>query len=234
MTPIQGARKFLPREDICAIIPCYNEGRSVARIVRACRMYAGTVVVVDDCSRDNTSAEASAAGAVVLRHARNMGKGAALKTGFRFAAARKFLAAVTLDGDGQHETSEIPLFFEAFDQGDCHVVLGNRMDDTRTMPFVRRMTNRFTSWAISRMVGVPIRDTQCGFRLIALDFWKAVRLDSSRFDLESEILIKACRAGAKVRQVRVTTIYFDANESKIRPVADTLRFFQLLWRCRNA
>lgn len=229
-----GALKILPREDICAIIPCYNEGRSIARIVRATRMYAGTVLVIDDCSSDNTSAEAKAAGAVVIRHKRNSGKGAALKTGFKFAAARKFKAAVTLDGDGQHDTSEIPLFFEAYDQGDCHVVLGNRMNDTRTMPFVRRQTNRFTSWAISRMVGVPIRDTQCGFRLIALDFWQAVRLDSCRFDLESEILIKACRRGAKVRQVRVSTIYFDANESKIRPVADTLRFFHLLWRCRTA
>jgi glycosyltransferase involved in cell wall biosynthesis len=221
-------------QNICAIIPCFNEGAAIRRIVRATKAYVGTVLVVDDCSTDDTAAEAEAAGAIVLRHPRNLGKGAALKTAFREAAARGFAAAVTLDGDGQHDTSEIPLFIEAYQAGNCHLVLGNRMDDTRSMPFVRRYTNRFTSWAISRMVGVPIRDTQCGFRLIGLDFWQATRLDSCRFDLESEILIKACRSGAKVKQVRVRTIYFGTDASKINPVIDTWRFFHILWRCRNA
>ncbi len=221
-------------DEICAIIPCYNEAASIRRIVRATKVHVGTVLVVDDCSTDDTVKEAEAAGAVVLRHPRNQGKGAALKTAFREAAARGFKAAVTIDGDGQHDTTEIPLFVDAYLQGDCHLVLGNRMDDTRSMPFVRRYTNRFTSWAISRMVGVPIRDTQCGFRLIGLDFWQATRLDSCRFDLESEILIKACRSGAKVKQVRVRTIYFGTDRSKINPVVDTYRFFHILWRCRNA
>ena len=220
--------------NICAIIPCFNEAGAIRRIVRDTLEHVGTVLVVDDCSTDNTAAEAEAAGAIVLRHPRNLGKGAALKTAFREAAARGFAAAVTIDGDGQHDTSEIPLFIDAYRSGNCHLVLGNRMDDTRSMPFVRRYTNRFTSWAISRMVGVPIRDTQCGFRLIGLDFWQATRLDSCRFDLESEILIKACRSGAKVKQVRVRTIYFGTDASKINPVIDTWRFFHILWRCRNA
>jgi glycosyltransferase involved in cell wall biosynthesis len=223
-----------PRRDVCAIIPCYNEARSIGRIVRLVKVHLGEVIVIDDCSTDFTAAEARSAGAIVISHPRNQGKGVALKTGFAEAAARKFTAAVTLDGDGQHDTTEIPLFLEAFDRGDCDLVLGNRMDDTRTMPLARRVTNRFTSWAISRMVRVPIKDTQCGFRLIALDFWQAVRLDSCRFDLESEILIKACRGGGRLSQVKIRTIYFGTEESKINPFLDTIRFFQLLWRCRNA
>ncbi len=223
-----------PRLDICAVIPCYNEGASIRRIVRAVRTHVAEVIVVDDCSSDQTHAEARAAGAVVVRHGRNQGKGVALKTGFALAAERGFSAAITMDGDGQHDSTEIPLFLEAYDQSDCDIVLGNRMDDTRSMPRVRRATNRFTSWAISRMVGVPIRDTQCGFRLISLQFWRDVRLNSCRFDLESEILIKACRGGARLKEVRIRTIYFGTDNSKINPLVDTLRFFQLLWRCRNA
>jgi glycosyltransferase involved in cell wall biosynthesis len=192
------------------------------------------VLVVDDCSTDETASEARAAGAAVLIHHRNLGKGAALKTGFAAAAGRGFQAAVTLDGDGQHDTTEIPLFLEAYARGNCDIVLGNRMSDTRTMPWTRRLANRFTSWAISRMVGVPMQDTQCGFRLIGLDFWRAVCLDSCRFDLESEILIKACRAGGRIREVRVRTIYFSGGKSKISPLPDAVRFFQLLWRCHNA
>ena len=223
-----------PRRDVCVIIPCYNEARTIARLIRAVKAHVTDVLVIDDCSTDGTAAQARAAGAIILSHARNMGKGVALKTGFTAAAKMKFKAAITLDGDGQHDSTEIPLFIEAYDRGNCALVIGNRMNDTRTMPRVRRITNRFSSWVISRMVGVPISDTQCGFRLIGLDFWQAVRLDSSRFDLESEILIKACRSGARISQVQIRTIYFGTDESKINPVLDTLRFFQLLWRCRNA
>jgi glycosyltransferase involved in cell wall biosynthesis len=222
------------RDDVCAIIPCYNEAASIRRIVKGVRVHVGTVLVVDDCSTDATAEEARAAGAIVLRHARNLGKGAGLKTGFREAAARGFRAALTLDGDGQHDTTEIPLFLDAFQRGQCNIVLGDRMGDLRAMPRLRRVTNRFTSWAISRMVGVPIRDTQCGFRLISLDFWQATRLDTCRFDLESEILIKACRSGANIEQVRVRTIYFNEARSKINPLTDAWRFFQVLWRCRRA
>jgi glycosyltransferase involved in cell wall biosynthesis len=219
---------------ICAIIPCYNEGSSIAQIVRAVKIHVQEVLVIDDCSTDTTAAQATAAGATVIRHEHNQGKGVALKTGFRYAAEHGFKAAITLDGDGQHDTDEIPLFLETFAQNDCDVVLGNRMQETASMPRLRRVSNRFTSWIISRMVGCSIADTQCGFRMISLEFWNTVRLDSCRFDLESEILIRAIQSGARLKQVRIRTIYFAARKSKINPITDTLRFFHLLWRCRNA
>ncbi|MFH0939275.1 MAG: glycosyltransferase family 2 protein [Planctomycetota bacterium] len=220
-----------PRRDICVIIPCYNEAPAIGRIIRTAQVYVEQVIVVDDGSTDGTSAEAESSGALVIHHARNMGKGVALKTGFQIAAQRGLAAAITLDGDGQHACAEIPLFIKAYDQGDCDLVLGNRMNDTSNMPCIRRITNRFTSWAISRTVGQTIADTQCGFRLISLAFWQAVRLDSCRFDLESEILIKAGRSGVRLRQVQIQTIYFSVRNSNIKPLRDTLRFIHLLWRC---
>ncbi len=223
-----------PRTDICAIVPCYNEARSIRRIVSEVRERIAAVLVVDDGSTDATVHEAQEGGAVVLKQPHNMGKGAALKAGFAWASEHGFKAAMTLDGDGQHDTAEIPLFLNCFDAGNCDIVVGNRMTDLAAMPRVRRWTNRFTSWAISRMAGQKIWDTQCGYRLISIPVWNAVRLDTRRYEMESEILIRACRHGVKVSQVKVKTIYFNSAQSKINPITDTVRFLKLLWRCRKA
>jgi hypothetical protein len=81
---------------------------------------------------------------------------------------------------------------------------------------------------------VPISDSQTGFRLMSLDTWRALPLEGRRFDLESEVLIKACRRGARLTEVPIRAIYTGAEESKINPVLDVLRFFRVLWRCRKA
>ncbi|MCZ7648397.1 MAG: glycosyltransferase family 2 protein [Planctomycetota bacterium] len=220
------------KDAICAIVPCYNEERSIERVVRSVRRHVGICIVIDDCSTDRTAHLAAKNGARVLRHETNLGKGMALRNGFALAQASGFQAAITLDGDGQHDPDEIPRFLEAYRQGDADIVLGNRMLRSDQMPFVRRTTNRFASWCITRMAGVPIRDSQVGFRLIRLDTWQALRLDGRRFDLESEILIKALRAGARLVEIPIRTIYTGAEESKINPLLDALRFFRVLWRCR--
>ncbi len=224
----------LPRIDVCAIIPCFNEARKIREIVAEVRETIAAVLVIDDGSSDATALEAEAAGAIVLKQPRNMGKGAALKAGFAWASERGYRAALTLDGDGQHDTAEIPLFLNAFDKGDCEIVVGNRMTDLKSMPRIRRWTNRFTSWAISRMARQKIWDSQCGYRLISIDIWKDVRLETKRYEMESEILIRACRQGARLSQVTVKTIYFSSAQSKIHPLTDSIRFLKLLWRCRNA
>ncbi len=222
-------------DKVCAIVPCYNEEASVRRVVDAVRKHLECCIVIDDCSTDRTASVAAKAGARVLRHERNMGKGMALKQGFALASASGFNAAVTLDGDGQHDPEEIPRFLSAFEAGGIDLVLGDRMGNTASMPLVRRMTNRFASWCVGRMTGVEVRDSQVGFRLISLETWQSLQLKGQRFDLESEILIKACRNGARLAQVPIRTIYDNGTEcSKIHPIVDTLRFFRILWKCRNA
>jgi glycosyltransferase involved in cell wall biosynthesis len=220
--------------DVCAVVPCLNEERTIGELVRAVRKHLELCIVVDDCSRDATGQRAAEAGARLVRLERNMGKGMALKHGFALAALSGLRAVITLDGDGQHDPDEIPRFLEAYRAGGLDIVLGDRMGDARHMPFVRRATNRFASWCIARVAGVPIRDSQVGFRLIRLDTWQSLELASERFDLESEILVKACRRGARVGQVPIRAIYRGTEESKISPIMDTLRFFRVLWRCRNA
>jgi hypothetical protein len=106
------------------------------------------------------------------------------------------------------------------------------MADLEPMPRVRRWSNRLSSWAISRLAGQKIADTQCGYRLISMAAWKVLSLDARRYELESEILIRAARHGLRIGQIRVKTIYFQARRSGIRPVVDSLRLLRVLWRCR--
>src|SRR3972149_6284145 len=103
--------------DICCVIPAYNEGKTIMAVVEGCKRHIGRVVVIDDGSHDGTAAVAEKAGAHVIRHPKNMGKGMALRTGFSFALSEKFSAVLSLDADGQHDSSEIPRFMDALGRG---------------------------------------------------------------------------------------------------------------------
>jgi glycosyltransferase involved in cell wall biosynthesis len=213
---------------VAALIPAYREARHIAAVVRATRPQVDEVLVVDDGSPDDTAAQAEAAGARVIRHAANRGKGAAIKTGLAALRERGARFIVLLDGDGQHASDEIPRFVAAAEAG-AELVVGNRLGDTRDMPLVRRWVNRFMSWRISRACGTPIPDTQCGFRLLARDAVPALLGETDRFDFETEMLVLAARAGHRIASVPIRTIYGE-EKSKISPVRDALRFFRLMRR----
>jgi glycosyltransferase involved in cell wall biosynthesis len=221
------------RRDVCAIIPCYNEAAQLVVLTPAVRAFLPLCAVIDDGSTDDTAKVAAAAGAHVVRFEQNRGKGAALKAGFAFAAERGCAAALTLDGDGQHDPAEIPKFLELFDRGDCDAVLGDRMGDADAMPWVRRTTNRVSSRMISRAAGTPLPDTQSGYRLIRTALWGALRLECERFDLETEFLLKACRHGARIRSTPIRAVYRPGAPSRIRPLLDAWRFFRALRRFRK-
>ena len=217
----------------CVLIPAYNEERYIADVVRGALSHVEKVIVVDDGSRDATAGQAAAAGAEVIRHASNRGKGAGLKTGLERAFAEGFDPVIVLDGDGQHDTAEIPAFLEAARSGDAAIIVGNRMGNPEGMPFVRRCTNRLTSFFVSRLAGQRIPDSQNGFRLIRKRAFEQFRFGTSRYDTEPEMLIEAGRAGMKIDWVPVRTIY-GTERSTVNPVTDTMRFIRLvvryLWR----
>jgi len=216
---------------VCAIIPAFNEERFIAGVVRGVREQGLPVLVVDDCSRDATSERARAAGAEVVRHDTNRGKGAALATGFAWAREHGFEAAVTLDGDGQHDPRELGAFLETAVRERADIVVGSRFlgRGARGMPPVRKLTNRFMSGVLSFMAGRRLTDTQSGYRLIRVAVWDALAVSSTRFDAESEMLVRACRTGMRVAEVPIRTIYGE-EASSMRPVRDTLRWIGLLVR----
>lgn len=217
---------------LCVIVPAYREERRIGDVVRALRGQGFEVLVVDDGSDDGTERVAREAGAVVVRHERNRGKGAALNTGFEWARARGYDAVITMDADGQHLPEEAPKFVEAYQRTGVPVLIGNRMWNPEGMPFVRRMTNRFMSWLLSRLMGQYVPDTQCGFRLYRCDMLPLAAGETERFDAESEILLRIASHGIRMGSVRISTVYAD-ERSKIRPTADTVRFVKMLIRFRR-
>ncbi len=231
-TPREEKKKDMtPAEqpNFCVLIPAYREQGRIGQVVEKARRYTPHVIVVDDGSDDRTAEEAEKAGAIILRHPVNRGKGAALRTGFDVVARQNVEFVITLDGDGQHDPEDIPAFVAAFQQQRHPVVVGNRMDHCEPMPRVRRWTNRFMSWLLSRRMGQRVPDTQSGFRLYRADILPYVSTESDRFAAESEVLLNMAARGLSIGSVPIRVIYRD-EQSKIRPLRDTVRFFRMLHR----
>ncbi len=214
---------------VAALIPAYCEERFIADVVRRTGAQLAEVLVVDDGSPDQTAALARGAGAEVIRHEVNQGKGAAIQTGLRALLARGCDAIVILDGDGQHRPEEIPRFVEMAGREHTKLLIGNRMTDTKDMPWQRLATNRFMSGQISLLCGQRIADTQCGFRLLQRELVPLLLGRTGRFDYETEMLILTAWHGFRISSVPVSTVYGEETSS-IHPVRDTLRFFRLMAR----
>jgi len=214
---------------VCVVIPAYNESKTISTLIRGVKELRLDAVVVDDGSSDNTPMIAEENAAVVLRNINNHGKGFSLAKGFDYAIKSGFDAVITMDGDGQHLPSDIPLFLRAGEDSGAGMIVGNRMLKTKKMPALRYLTNKFMSWLISEIIRQNIPDTQCGFRLIRCDLLKKMELSTSKFEVESEMLFKAASRGFRIVSVPVQTVY--AHErSHINPFIDTIRFFRFILR----
>ena len=201
----------------------------IGQVVTHARKIIDDVVVIDDGSRDNTAQIAQDAGAYVIKHEINKGKGAALQTGFQYVIDRGYDAVITMDSDGQHDPDDIPGFLATVEKIGSGIIIGTRMGDISTMPLIRRCTNKLTSFSASILARQKIEDSQSGFRLITTDVLKTVRLETAGFETESEILIKASKAGFRITSVPIKTIYGE-EKSKIKPMRDTYKFLRLLFR----
>lgn len=217
---------------VLAFIPAYNEALRIPPVIRGAQPHVSTVVVIDDGSTDDTAAVAAAAGAQVIRHPGNQGKGAAIITALKHFGQTAVGQAIFLDADGQHDPAEIPQFIAAANQTGAGIVVGNRMQHTASMPWLRRTANQLTSWKTGKLARQEIPDSQCGYRLLQRVVLADLKLATRHFETETEILIQAGRAGHRIASVPVKTIYFAERSSRIRPGRDTIRFIQLAWRYR--
>ena len=171
---------------------------------------------------------AKIAGAAVVQHERNLGKGAALKTGLALALNMGCEWAVTLDGDGQHAPEDLPALMRCAAQTGALLVIGNRMNEAQKIPWLRRRVNRWMSRKISQRAGRDLPDTQSGFRLIHLRTWAALALTTKHFEVESEMLMAFLAAERRVEFVPIRVIR-SRRTSHIHPVADSLRWWRW-WR----
>jgi glycosyltransferase involved in cell wall biosynthesis len=214
-----------PQNDVLALIPAWNEAGRIEAVIAKTRPQL-PVLVVDDGSSDDSAARAEAAGATVIRHPQNRGKGVALTNGFRWALEHGYQAVLTLDADGQHDPADIPAFLEAHRLGAGDLIIGRRR--WGAMPFPRRYTNPFGSWLLSLPLGVPVFDSQSGFRLHNRRCLETVDLRTTGFELETEIIIQAALSGLTIAWVPIQTLYGVGEISYFHPLLDTLGFFRMV------
>jgi len=205
-----------------AVIPAFNEGNTIAAVVEGVRGLVDRVIVVDDGSRDGTAERARAAGADVIVHDGNRGKGHAVRSGLGRVFEQDFTHVLLLDGDMQHLPAEAAALLAEAARSGAEAVLGERRFERDRMPAARYHANRIGSRVLSWFVGVPLRDTQCGFRVFRVDALRPLRLTARGYEIETEMLVKVRRRGGRLAAVPVTAVY-GGQTSKLRPVPDTTR-----------
>ncbi len=219
--------------NVCALIPAFNEAATIADVVRGVAPHVSHVIVVDDGSTDETAANAERAGAEVLRHPQNRGKGHAVRTGLATALDRSYTHVLLMDGDGQHRPEDAARMVEAARTTDADLVVGERVFDKSQMPRSRYYSNTIGSRALSAFIGAPVKDSQSGFRLIRTTALRGIPLSATGYEVETEMLIKLARRGIRMTGVPVTLSY--GAKSKLRPIRDTTRtcFLAVYYRFLN-
>ena len=213
----------------CVLIPARNESAAVANVVTPLVAQGVDVLVVDDGSTDQTAQAARAAGARVRSRSGTHGKGAALREGFAWVMQHGYDAVVTVDADGQHVTEDVLRFVALAASTDAALIIGNRMEHPKKMPWVRRSTNGCMSWVLSLLARQRVPDSQCGLRLLRCDALRRCRLQADRFEIESELVLEVARTGGRIGSLPIQSIY-RTQRSQINPCRDTFRFLRFLWR----
>jgi len=202
---------------ITAVIPAYNEQVSIGSVVLKTRMYADRVIVVDDGSSDKTEEIAVLAGAEIVKHHINKGKGKALETGFKAAKGSEIL--ITIDADGQHSVTDIPKLIKPIINGEADIVNGSRYLDgaDEETPAYRRVGQNVLDVATNFNARSDITDSQSGFRAFAGYTIPAFKFRESGYGIESEMIIEASNAGFRIKEVPIGVRY-DVNGSKKHPI----------------
>jgi glycosyltransferase involved in cell wall biosynthesis len=232
---------------VCVVIPTYNNGKTVADVVRKAMEYCEDIIVVNDGSTDDTAkvletltikapqAETQTIethgrasiqnGITVVTHPINKGKGKALTTGFQAAMDKGFRYAITMDADGQHYASDLPAFAEALAAHPDTLIVGSRQFDLPNMPQKNTFANRFSNFWFTVHTGKKIPDTQTGYRLYPLDKMGTMKLLSSRYEAELAMLVRSAWRGISIYPIPIN-VYYPPKEERVshfRPGPDFLR-----------
>jgi glycosyltransferase involved in cell wall biosynthesis len=214
--------------ETAAVIPVYNNDWSIRGTVYRVADYLSlkNIIVVNDGSTDKT--------ADVLRDIpeikvvfleKNLGKGRALEAGFKAAVDAGYEWIITMDGDGQHSPDDLPQFLDVHEE---EIYLGKRDIRIGKMPFFRVLSNKITSFILSRITGQKILDSQCGFRKIKAEVVRNIQVKSGRFQFESELLILAAGKGYKIDHVPIRTLY-NSRKSSMKHFLDTCEFIRMVF-----
>jgi glycosyltransferase involved in cell wall biosynthesis len=214
-----------------ALIPAYQAAPVICSLTNEISKYLAKdhILIVDDGSTDQTAALAQSCGVQVLHRSANGGKGRALRDGFHHVLDWHPDWIICLDADGQHDPALIPKFQHLAATGEFDLIIGNRLGDLRAMPRIRRFSNRVSSILLSYRTSVELHDVQCGFRALRADMLNRLTLESDRFDIEAEMILKVWRRGGRIGWIPIPTIY-RGEPSFMRKFPETLRFLKLFMR----
>ena len=201
---------------ILVCIPAFNEEHFIGKLIKNCLKYADQVVVCDDGSVDNTYEIADAAGANVIRHEKNCGKGEAFQSLFQFARHSNVDVIVTIDGDGQFLPEEIPKLVKKIESNEADVVIGYRFDGAAEMPNYRKFGNKMLDKMTNMATELSVRDTQSGFRAYSKNIIKLIDFKKKGFGADTEILINAAKNGARISEEKVSVIYHTGSQTSTK------------------
>ena len=214
---------------IVALIPAYNEERTIAKIVLKTKKYVDKVIVCDDGSTDMTGEIARALGAEVIRHERNMGKGVALRTGLEYAKKLDPDIVVVLDADGQHNPDEIPKLIEPLLRGETDIVIGSRFLTPNEIPLYRRIGNRILTSLVNLKAGSRLTDTQSGFRAFNRRALEEIKVTEKGMSVESQMIIDAIKKGLRASEIPITVSYKEARHKR-SPLLHFMEIVSLILR----
>ena len=216
---------------VALLIPAHNVGEQITAVLQGARKWLTDVLVVDDGSTDDTLEMVRRQGVPALSYQPNRGKGYALKQGFNALLNLKPAAIVTMDGDGQHDPEWLPLFVEAYRRGAGEVIIGSRMGNRAAIPRIRYYPNLVGTYCLSWATGQYVPDSQSGFRLYGSEGLKGLDLKADGFALETELLIRLAKRGARIAAIPIPAIYNSRGPgSHFRPVADTYEISLMVLR----
>ncbi len=215
--------------EILILIPAYNAAGYLSELVARIRaaVSQADILIINDGSKDNTSDVLKGLNVTYLTNAPNQGKGFTLQRGFDYAVEKGYDYVITIDADLQHLPEELPSFINYGMK--TELIIGTRAIKLSLMPFARWVTNNLTSIIISIFSGKRIRDSQSGYRMIAVELLRKMQIKSIKYDYESEILFQAGALDAAIGEVAITTVY-EGSHSYINPLVDTGRFIKLIWK----
>ena len=204
-------------------IPAFNEEQPITDVIKKSLNYVDQVIVCDDGSSDLTAEKAKIAGAVVIKHEKNMGKGHAMKSLFDYAKNVDADVIVTIDGDGQFLPEQIPGLLKPILENSYDIVIGNRFSDDEEMPSYRKIGNKMLDKITKLAADLPFSDTQSGYRSYSKKAIRSINFSTSGFGVDSEILINAADKGLKITESKVTVLYNTGLKTSTKdPVSHTM------------
>ena len=211
------------------LIPAYNAAEYLPELFKRIKKIdkLENVLLINDGSTDQTLEICKKHNIETINLSNNQGKGSALKKGFRAILEKGDIDFfLTVDADLQHDVDYIPSFIKKMDYSKADIVIGNRLHNKANMPKSRIFSNTVTSWLVSKLAGQKVIDSQSGYRLIKTDVLKNINLIYDKYEMESELLIKASREEFKIDAVPIPTIY-NGEKSSINVFLDTYRFIKM-------